>query len=62
MERIMTIGLAMEMIQKKVWEFYVKKNNILETVRIVNTEKWPALKTYLNNKMTTTLDLLPTYR
>ena len=61
MERIMTIWLATEMIQKKIAEFYIKKNNILETIRIVKTEKWVVLKSYLNNKETNTFDTLPVY-
>lgn len=61
MERIMTIWLATEMIQKKIAEFYIKKNNILETVRIVKTEKGILFKSYLNNKETNTFDTLPKY-
>lgn len=61
MERIMTIWLAKEMIQKKIAEFFIKKNDILETVRIVQTEKWLVFKSYLNNKETNTFDSLPKY-
>jgi hypothetical protein len=49
------------MIQKKIAEFYIKKNDILETIRIVKTEKWPVFKSYLNNKQTNTFDTLPKY-
>ena len=61
MERIMTVWLAKEMIWKKIAEFYIKKNNILETIRIIKTEKWRVFKSYLNNKQTNTFDTLPKY-
>lgn len=61
MERIMTAQLAREIIGKKIGEFFIKKNDILETIRIVQTEKWIVFKSYLNNKMTDTFDKLPTY-
>ena len=60
-ERIMTKELAIQMIHKKIGEFFIKKNNILETIRIIKSEKWVTFTSYLNNKETNTFETLPTY-
>lgn len=61
-ERIMPVNLAIELIQKWLWNFSVKTLNHLEPVSVVKNHLWWFyLRSHRDGVPNNNLDNLPTY-